>query len=123
MKRALIVAGLIAASWSALAQGQLNFSGMWKQNMAKSSKTSLQSYTQKIEHTGNVLKVTTITRGFRGESSFDKTYEIGKERKSSDKEGDQFTSVVMWEGPDVGLSHLGEGEDRHNGHPRNLGAV
>jgi hypothetical protein len=47
---------------------------------------------------GNVLKVTTITGGPRGESSFDKTYEVGKESKSADKEGDQFTSVVKWEG-------------------------
>jgi len=100
MKRAFIVfvGFFTVASWTIETQGQPNFSGVWKQNMAKSSKTSLQSYTQKIEHAGNVLKITTITGGPRGESSFDKPYEIGKETKSSDKEGDQFTSVVTWEG-------------------------
>src|SRR5258708_34696077 len=100
MKRVFIVLlGLCAAaSGTVRTQGQPNFSGLWKQNMAKSSKTSLQSYTQKIDHTGNVLKVTTITGGPRGERSFDKTYEVGKESKSADKEGDQFTSVVKWEG-------------------------
>ena len=100
MKRAVIVliALFASASWRVQAQGQPNFSGLWKQNMEKSSKTSLQSYANKIEHTGSTLKVTTVSGGSRGESSFDKTYEIGKETKNADREGDQFTSVVKWEG-------------------------
>src|SRR5215831_9186922 len=90
----LIVAGAVRV----LAQGHADFSGLWKQNMEKSSKTSLQSYANRIVQRGDTLIVTTITGGSRGESSYDRTYVVGKESQSSDKEGDQFTSIVRWEG-------------------------
>jgi hypothetical protein len=99
MRRACLALAILAlVSGRAHAQEHPNFSGLWTQNMAKSSKTSLQRYANKIELTGNALKVTTIMDGSRGESSFDKTYEIGQESTSADKEGDQFTSVVNWDG-------------------------
>ena len=80
------------------AQAHPNFSGLWKQNMAKSSETSLLSYANRIEQNGETITVTTITGGSRGETSYDRTYVIGKESQSADKEGDQFTSLVKWEG-------------------------
>ena len=80
------------------AQAHPDFSGLWKQNMEKSSKTSLQSYANRIEQKGDTLTLTTISGGSRGESSYDRTYVIGKESQSADKEGDQFTSIVKWEG-------------------------
>jgi hypothetical protein len=75
-----------------------DFSGLWKQNMEKSSKTSLQSYANRIEQKGDTLKVVTISGGSRGENSYERTYVIGKETTSTDREGDHFTSIVKWEG-------------------------
>jgi hypothetical protein len=80
------------------AQAHPDFSGLWKQNMGESSKTSLQSYANRIEQKRDALKVTTTTGGSRGERSYDRTYVIGKESQTVDKEGDQFTSLVKWEG-------------------------
>src|SRR5262249_18501561 len=80
------------------AQTHPDFSGLWKQNMEKSSRTSLQSYANRIDHKGETLTVTTIINGSRGESSYDRTFVIGKQTQSHDQEGDQFTSIVKWEG-------------------------
>lgn len=98
MKRILALVGVVSAVGVLASQTHPNFSGLWKQNMEKSSKTSLQSYANRIEHNGDTLKVTTITGGSRGERSYDHTYVIGTESRSSDKEGDQFTSTVKWDG-------------------------
>ena len=80
------------------AQTHPDFSGFWQQNMEKSSKTSLQRYANRITQAGEMLTVTTIMGGSRGESSYDRTYVIGKENQSRDRDGDQLTSVVRWEG-------------------------
>lgn len=82
------------------AQTRPNFSGTWKQNMEKSPTHSswLKSYVNKIDQQETTLKVTTTTVGDRGERTFDRTYEIGKEQKSQDREGDEFTTTVKWEG-------------------------
>jgi hypothetical protein len=101
MKRVLLItSGLlfVFGVLRATAQGHPDFSGLWKQNMEKSSKTSLQSYANRIEHNGELLKVTTITGGPHGESSYDRTYVIGKESRTSDREGDRIASIVKWEG-------------------------
>ena len=47
-------------------------------------------YANRIEQNDETLTVTTITGGSRGESSYDRTYIIGKESQSSDREGDPF---------------------------------
>jgi hypothetical protein len=82
------------------AQTRPDFSGTWKQNLEKSpSKSSwLKSYVNKIELQDTSLKITTTTVGDRGERTYDRTYVIGKEEKSQDREGDQFTTNVKWEG-------------------------
>lgn len=101
MNRLLLVVSsvLIAIGMRGVStQGHPDFSGLWKQNMEKSSKTSLQSYANRVEQHGEALKVTTITGGARGESSYDRSYVIGSESHSNDREGDQITSVVRWEG-------------------------
>ena len=90
----LIVAGVSRVS----PQAHPDFSGLWKQNMEKSSKTSLQSYANRIEQRGDTITVTTILRGSRGERSSDRTYVVGKESQSRDRDSDQFTSIVKWEG-------------------------
>ena len=100
MKRLLLIvsAVLIAIGMRDVStQGHPDFSGLWKQNMEKSSKTSLESYANRVEQHGEALKVTTITGGAHGESSYDRNYVIGSESRSNDREGDQITSVVRWE--------------------------
>jgi hypothetical protein len=82
------------------AQERPDFSGTWKQNLEKSPTKSswLKSYVNKIEIDETKLKVTTTTIGDRGERTYDRTYAIGKEEKSQDREGDQYTTTVKWEG-------------------------
>ncbi len=84
---------------AAAAQEKPNFSGTWKQNMEKSPTKSswLKSYLNKIEQNDATLKVTTTTVGDRGERSYDRTYSIGKEEKSQDHEGDEFTTTVKFD--------------------------
>ena len=84
----------------AAAQTRPDFSGTWKQNMGKSPTKSswLKSYVNKIEVQDANLKVTTTTVGDRGERTYDRTRVIGKEQKSQDREGDQFTTKVRLEG-------------------------
>ncbi len=102
MKRRLLrsaVVCLLFLSVIAWAQDKPNFSGVWKQNMEKSStKTSwLKSYVNKIEQTESTLKVTTTTVGDRGERTYDRTYTIGKEVKSQAPDGDEFTTTVNFD--------------------------
>jgi hypothetical protein len=81
------------------AESRPNFSGTWKQNMEKSpTKTSLKSYVNKIELQDTSLKVVVSTVGDRGENTYTRSYTIGKEEKSQDREGNQFTTNVRWEG-------------------------
>ncbi len=87
---------------AAPAQTKPDFSGTWKQNNEKStfrSDSTIQSYTNKIEHQDPRLKVTTVRTGPRGESTFERSYTTdGKEQKTTDREGDEFKSSVKWEG-------------------------
>src|SRR5262245_29028743 len=81
------------------AESRPNFSGTWKQNMEKSpTKTSLKSYVNKIELQDTSLTVVVTMAGDRGENTYTRSYTIGKEQKSQDREGDQFTTNVRWEG-------------------------
>src|SRR5215467_13770978 len=82
------------------AQTRPDFSGIWKQNLEKSPTKSswLKSYVNKIELQDANLKVTTTTVGDRGERTYDRTRVIGKDQKSQDREGDQFTTNLKWEG-------------------------
>ena len=101
MKRVLLPLVCLACALGAAAvsaQALPDFSGLWKQNMEKSSKTSVQSYANRIEQNGDTLKVVTISGGSRGENSYERTYVIGKETTSTDREGDHCTSIVKWEG-------------------------
>jgi hypothetical protein len=101
MKRVLLVLVCLACALGACAvsaQVVPDFSGLWQQNMEKSSKTSLQSYANRIEQNSDTLKVVTISGGSRGENSYERTYVIGKETTSTDREGDHFTSIVKWDG-------------------------
>jgi hypothetical protein len=81
------------------AESRPNFSGTWKQNMEKSpTKTSLKSYVNTIELKDTSLKVVVTMVGDRGENSYTRSYTIGKEETSQDREGDRFTTNVKWEG-------------------------
>ena len=42
--------------------------------------------------------MTTTTVGDRGERTYDRSFVIGKEETSQDREGDQFTTNVKWQG-------------------------
>jgi len=99
MKRNVAIYLLVLSTMVAAAETRPDFNGTWKENMDKSpTKTSLKSYVNKIELQDSNLKVTTTTLGDRGERTYDRTYVIGKEAKSQDREGDQFTTNVKWEG-------------------------
>jgi len=99
-KRSIAIYLLTSLVGLAGAQTRPDFTGTWKQNLEKSSTKSswLKSYVNKIEQQDTNLKVTTTTVGDRGERTYDRTYVIGKEEKSQDREGDQFTTNVKWEG-------------------------
>jgi len=98
--RASLFALLLLCAAIAYAQTRPNFSGDWKQNLEKSPTHSswLKSYVNKIDQQETTLKVTTTTIGDRGERTYDHTYEIGKEQKSQDRDGDEITTNVKWEG-------------------------
>ena len=84
----------------AVAQAHPDFAGTWKQNLEKSPTKSswLKSYVNKIELQDTNLKVTTTTVGDRGENTYTRTYTIGKPEASQDREGDQRTTNVHWDG-------------------------
>src|SRR5215472_12030348 len=99
-KRNIAICVLLFLVASAGAQSRPDFSGTWKQNLEKSPTKSswLKSYVNKIELQDANLKVTTTTVGDRGERRYDRTYVIGTEQKSQDREGDLFTPNLKWEG-------------------------
>jgi hypothetical protein len=101
MKRTIAIC-LMLLSWAAAAcaQNHPDFSGTWKENLEKSATKSswLKSYVNKIELQGTNLKVTTTMVGDRGERTYDRAYVIGQENKSQDRDGDQFTTNVKWDG-------------------------
>jgi hypothetical protein len=98
--RSIAIYLIVFLAVAAGAQTRPDFSGTWKQNMEKSPTKSswLKSYANKIELQGSNLKVTTTTVSDRGERTYDRTYLIGKEEKSQDREGDQHTTNVKWDG-------------------------
>ncbi len=89
---------LLLVASSTLAAEPANFSGTWKENFAKSTKSNLTSYVNKIDASANALKVTTIMAGPRGARTFERTYEIGKEVASKMPDGDEAITTAKWEG-------------------------
>ncbi len=99
--RSLILTLLFAAGASA--QTHPNLTGTWKQDNSRSTirPGSTIQYSNKIDHQDPKLTVTTIlgANGDRKESTYSRDYTIGgKASTSNDKEGDQFTNTVKWEG-------------------------
>lgn len=86
---------------SLLAQTGPNFSGTWKQNNEKSSlRSDAPVWIHKVAHNDPDLKVVTIITGGRGESApRENSYTTdGKEQVTKDREGDEFTRSVKWDG-------------------------
>ena len=99
MKQATRVAlGLMLVASSALAAEPAMFSGTWKENFEKSTKSSLTSYINKIDAGDSTVKVTTTSNGPRGERTSERTYAIGKEVVSRMPDGDEVVSTAKWEG-------------------------
>jgi hypothetical protein len=99
--RLLILSVVLAAVASA--QSHPDFSGTWKQDNSKSTirPGSTIQYSNKIELRDQKLTVTTIlgANGDHKESTYSREYVIGgKASTSSDREGDQFTNTVKWDG-------------------------
>jgi len=98
--RTLILTVLLAAAASA--QTHPNFTGTWKQDDARSTVRpgSTLKYSNKIDHQDPKLSKTTILDyGDRQPAPYTLTYTTdGKPVKSSDREGDQITTTVKWEG-------------------------
>ena len=97
----LAVAMMSTLSAAALAETHPSFSGLWKQDNAKSGFTGAsgpQSYVMKIVQQGNDLKVATTITGSRGASTFEHSYTLdGKEQVSHDPDGDEIKTSVHWE--------------------------
>jgi hypothetical protein len=88
---------------AASAQSHPNFSGTWRQDNSRSTirPGSTINYSNRIVHEDPKLTVTTIlgANGDRKESTHSRDCVIGgKPSVSSDREGDQFTNTVKWEG-------------------------
>lgn len=98
--RSLILAVLLAAAASA--QTHPNFTGTWKQDDSRSTVRlgSKLKYTNKIDHQDPKLSKTTIADyGDREPTPYTLTYTTdGTPAKTSDREGDQITTTVKWEG-------------------------
>jgi hypothetical protein len=99
--RLLILSVVLAAVASA--QSHPDFSGTWKQDNSKSTirPGSTIQYSNKIELRDQKVTVTTIlgANGDHKESTYSREYVIGgKASTSSDREGDQFTNTVKWDG-------------------------
>ena len=98
--RALILTLLLAAVASA--QTHPNFTGTWKQDDSRSTVRpgSTLKYSNQIDHQDPKLSKTTIADyGDRPPTPYTLKYTIdGKPVKSSDREGDQITTTVKWEG-------------------------
>jgi len=75
---------------------------MWKQNNERCVPKRTNSgftYANRIEQSGPVLKVTTITNGDRGERSYTRDYQTdGSDQVSKASDGDEFHTRVHWEG-------------------------
>ena len=99
--RLLILSVVLAAVASA--QSHTDFSGTWKQDNSRSTLRpgSTIQYSNKVELRDQKLTVTTIlgANEDRKESTYSREYVIGgKPSTSSDREGDQFTNTVKWDG-------------------------
>ena len=82
-------------------QDHPNFTGTWKQDNSRSTirPGSTIQYSNRIAQQKQKLSVTTIlgANGDRKESTYTREDEIGGEPKvTTDREGDQFTSIVKW---------------------------
>lgn len=99
MKKSIgFAAALMLVASAALAADAAKFSGTWKENMEKSTKSNLTSYVNKIEAGDSAVKVTTTTNGPRGERTSERTYVIGKEVASKMPDGDDVVTTARWEG-------------------------
>ncbi len=100
MFRSLALALLLAAA--TVAQTKPNFTGAWMQDNSRSTLRpgSTLKYSNRIDHQDPKLSVTTILDyGNRPATSYARTYTTdGKPAVSQDREGDQFTTTVKWEG-------------------------
>ena len=100
MLRFIVLSLALAAAASA--QAHPNFTGTWKQDDARSTVRpgSTLKYSNKIDHQDPKLSKTTIADyGDRQPAPYTLTYATdGKPVKSSDREGDQITTTVKWEG-------------------------
>lgn len=84
------------------AQPRPDFNGLWKQNNDRCVPKRTASgfdYSNRIVQSGDDLKMTTITKGDRGERSYDRSYKTdGSDQASKDAEGDEFHTHVHWDG-------------------------
>jgi hypothetical protein len=98
MKRSASMAVLIFVASSMFAADPARFSGTWKENMEKSTKSKVTSYVSKVDAAADSVKVTTTTNGPRGERTAERTYTIGKEVAAKMSDGDEAIFNAKWEG-------------------------
>jgi hypothetical protein len=98
MKRSRSFAFVMLVASAVLAAEPARFSGTWKENMEKSTKTKLTSYVNKIDAAADSVTVTTTTNGPRGERTSQRTYAIGKEVTTTMPDGDEAITNAKWDG-------------------------
>jgi hypothetical protein len=98
--RSIVLTILLAAASSA--QTHPNFTGTWRQDDSRSTVRpgSTLKYSNQIEHEDPKLSKTTIADyGDHPPRPYTQTYTTdGKPVKSADREGDEITTTVKWEG-------------------------
>ena len=85
------------------AETKPNLTGTWKQDNSRSTvsaRPNSAQYSNKIEHEDPKLAVTTMwTGGSRPDSSSTRNYTTdGKPDVTKGSDGDQFTTIVKWDG-------------------------
>ncbi len=92
------------------AQAKPNFSGTWKMNASKSDFGPIpapDSQTQKINHEDPSLKLNIAESGQMGDMNFDLSYTTDGKECTNTIAGNEFKSVLKWEGDDLVIDTKG----------------
>jgi hypothetical protein len=90
---------ITAVAFTLAAEGSMpDFSGTWKQSNEQSSPKRTGDVTLRIEHHDPELVVETTSKGLIARHALQRYTTDGKESKSTGADGDEFHSVVVWNG-------------------------
>jgi hypothetical protein len=108
--RLFLLTLLIVAIGLVEAQARSNFSGTWKVNISKSDFGPIpapDSQVQKINHEDPNIKVNVAESGENGDLNFDLSYTTDGKECTNTVAGNEFKSVLNWEGDDLVIDTKG----------------